>query len=876
MATSKNIDDGFLDYISTTFKSNLTAGGVLFGTILYPLYILTHTVATYIILSVVLVVITTFLIDKIRLFVISRNILKVTDVSTSSENTIESTNEEIEKEIALTNKPTQVLSNNQIDDDIFIEDEEEIEKKSEAKSILGLENNRSFSDLEKVANNENNLNKSDLFEFPTNTINTTNINEPSKPSIIVHDEDTFSINNSKNVIDLSASNNIISESNNDNNNDKQIEDERKQAALDYIRITQGKFKETNSIKNAPKVEQKQEEVKEETVKLESKLTNLSSYIAQTSENNDRINQISSITDKLNSLANNLNSNSNDIYDENLTKENFRPISERPHNITLPSFKDINGFSPRKASAVYTGEVNDNIVESKGPRIVQESMIEPPKPKPTKPTYTKPPKYIKPSPELLEKYSSQIESDEQILQEKANLIVSTLENFKIGTKVINAVKGPTFTRYELQMAPGIAVSSVTPKIPDLSMALESSSSVRVQIPIPGKNAFGIEVPNKKRVFIGLREIVESPTFINSKSPLTIALGKDISNEPKIACLDELVHTLVAGSTGSGKSVCLHTILISLLYKTGPEDLKLLLVDPKMVEFPLYNNLPHMLIPEAITDCDKAIMALNWLVEEMDRRYVRLMQAKVRNIDGYNQCPEVLSGVLPKMYYIVMVFDEVGDYMAQRKKEIEEKVVRLAAKSRACGIHLILTTQRPTTDVITGTIKTNLPSRIAFAVNSYIDSKTILESAGAESLLGKGDMLLSPKGSNDLTRIQCANVKDAELQAVIQFIKDNNPAEFDEEIYDQMFNKKDGFDPTGNVDDAFDPMLKDCLRYFIKTKKCSASSLQGNFSIGYPKANRIVQQMEKANFISPADEHNGRRTIYITAQEFEERFGEGIDE
>jgi S-DNA-T family DNA segregation ATPase FtsK/SpoIIIE len=270
-----------------------------------------------------------------------------------------------------------------------------------------------------------------------------------------------------------------------------------------------------------------------------------------------------------------------------------------------------------------------------------------------------------------------------------------------------------------------------------------------------------------------------------------------------------------------------------------------------------------------------MVLEWLVEEMERRYKRLSSVCCRNIEGYNESPEVKSGKLPKMYYIVMVFDEVGDYMAIAKKEIEDKVMRLAAKSRAAGIHLILTTQRPTVDVITGTIKANLPSRIAFAVNSYNDSKTILESAGAESLLGMGDMLFLPKGSNDMERIQCAFVNDSELMSVVNYIKENNDAEFDEEIADQMFNKKEGFDPTNGVDETFDPMLKECLKFFIKSKKASASSLQGYFAMGYPKANKIVLQMEKAGFVSPGD-HNGRRTLYITEQEFEERFGESIDE
>ena len=529
-----------------------------------------------------------------------------------------------------------------------------------------------------------------------------------------------------------------------------------------------------------------------------------------------------------------------------------------------------------AKKVYTGEVKENIVDSQGFRPVQVTWSDnTPKPNNSiqQKMYKKPPTYIKPPLDLLKKYSTNIEADIDYVNEKGQLIVDTLKAFKIDTKIINAIKGPTFTRYELQMAPGISVNSVNNKINDLSMALESTC--RVQVPIPGKNAFGIEVPNKNRMTVGLREILESSNFQNSKSPLTFALGKNISATCKVASIDKLVHTLVAGSTGSGKSVCLNTMLVSLLYKASPDDLRLILVDPKTVEFSMFNNLPHMLIPNTITECDKAIAALGWLVDEMERRYRRLNQLGVKKISEYNESPEVISGAVPKMYYIVMVFDEVGDFMNRAKKEIEEKILLLAAKSRACGIHLVLATQRPTVDVITGTIKANLPSRIAFAVNSYNDSKTILESSGAEYLLGMGDMLFLPQGSNDMDRIQGCFIDNNELKSIINFVKENNEAIYDEEIEDQMFNKKEGFDPTNGVEDQFDPLLKDCLKYFIKAKKASASSLQAYFGIGYPKANKIVLQMEKAGFVSAGDS-NGRRTLFITPQEYEERFGENLDE
>ena len=815
-------------------------------------------------MSVVLVILSAFLIDRLKLSFSSKSVFTVTDVQAHELENSDSNEEDslFEDEIPLTSSTTKKVSP-QIDEDIFISDEDESEEKSEAKSILGLSKSRTIRDLDSIAEEASKV----VSVETENTIDGTSLSKP-KPTIIVHDEDSLDINSNKFV--FSNSFKKISE-----RDEQQIkEDERKKAALDYLNISKGKF----NAKNMPKGIDNVSSVKQE--KLESSQTNLNinnntteEFSRQTVENNNRLSQLTNLSERLGGLSNKPSSEINvpkvDLYDESLTKKSFELNKEHiTQQITLPNIQ-----TPKKAQEVYNGAVNENIVEATGFKPVQVSMNEPAKPKSTQKLYKKPPVYNRPPVDLLKKYSSQIESDEKLMKEKADKIVNTLGNFKINTTIIDAIKGPTFTRYELQMAPGISVSSINSKIDDLSMALESRC--RVQIPIPGKNAFGIEVPNKKRVIVGLRDIIESPSFQNSKSPLTIALGKDISNECKVASIDKMVHTLVAGSTGSGKSVCLHTILISLLYKAGPEDLKLLLVDPKMVEFPLYNNLPHMLIPNAITECDKAIMALNWLVEEMERRYKLLNQVCVRNIESYNESSEVISGQLPKMFYIVMVFDEVGDYMVIAKKEIEEKVVRLAAKSRACGIHLILTTQRPTTDVITGTIKTNLPSRIAFAVNSYIDSKTILETSGAEFLLGMGDMLFLPKGSNDTDRIQCAYLHDTEIKSVINYIKENNEAEFDEEIVDQMFNKKEGFDPTNGAEEMFDPMLKDCLKYFIKSKKASASSLQGYFSMGYPKANKIVLQMEKAGFVSPGD-NNGRRTLYITEQEFEERFGEGIDE
>lgn len=856
LATSSGLDTNFANYISTTFKSKITAGGVLFGTILYPIYFLSYDVASYIFLIIVLVVLTAFLIDRIYVENKNKKVL-ASDLKKPASEEIEedSSLEETEDEIPMASSSN---SQNQ-DDDIFISDEEENEQREEAKSILGL--SKEPISIQEKSNDDTNYTKELEKQFVDDSA-LEQKKEDKKPTIFVHD--------GFNDISLNSEEKVVIE-------EPVVVDkdaERKKAALDYLNISRGKFETKNQKQEFDNISPNRETKNVDTLKLET----------QMQENKNRLNELKN---KFNLLQNNNEKESAgvnpfktksedtkqmDIYDGNFTKSDFVENKEKYSDSNQKFNNAIKKF-PEIAQKIYSGDVKENIIDTEGFKPVQVSINEPRRVTTTQKIYKKPPTYVKPPLDLLRKYSTSIEADSEYIAEKGQLIVDTLKAFKIETKIINAIKGPTFTRYELQMAPGISVNSVNNKINDLSMALESTC--RVQVPIPGKNAFGIEVPNKNRMTVGLREILESSNFQNSKSPLTFALGKDISATCKVACIDKLVHTLVAGSTGSGKSVCLNTMLVSLLYKASPEDLRLILVDPKTVEFTLFNNLPHMLIPNTITECDKAISALGWLVEEMDRRYKKLNALGVKKISEYNETPEVLTGQVPKMYYIVMVFDEVGDFMNRAKKEIEEKILLLAAKSRACGIHLVLATQRPTVDVITGTIKANLPSRIAFAVNSYNDSKTILESSGAEYLLGMGDMLFLPQGSNDMDRIQGCFINNNELKSIINFIKDNNEAEFDEEIEDQMFNKKDGFDSSNGVEDVFDPLLKDCLKYFIKSKKASASSLQAYFGIGYPKANKIVLQMEKAGFVSPGD-NNGRRTLYITQQEFEERFGEDLDE
>lgn len=891
MITSRGIDLGFSEYMSITFKEHITAGGVLFSVLLYPFYYLTHTVATYVILSCILVVISAFLIDKIRTFVIARSTFAVDDSNIENKVANNDINDEVYEELAVESDYVPSKTNDLIDNDIFIADEEDEDEldstRNDAMKKLGLRPERTIQDLEKVVELSNISEDEEVLS--SNTISSfENVQETksAKPNIIVH-EDDLGININNFVYENKTSDKVVNEI----SEKEKKEEERKRAALEFLEISKGKFK---TSKDMPKGV---DNVKDDRPTKVAPVINTNVPRPIPTQSSQGFSSINSSSTTNTSQV--INSQKPELFNPNrpldVSQNGFEKKSyldstsdkdefleslnanrqNGGHSILMPSNVNVTGkanFVPEKAKERYNGDVNENIVAPEKNANRQISIDDPiiSKPKPIK--IPKP--YKRPPIDLLIKHDSQVNVDHDLLNENAQNIVSTLKSFKIDTEVLNIVQGPTFTCYEMKMMPGIPVNTIFSKENDLKMVLKSDK-IRLQVPIPGKNAFGIEVPNAKRTMVGLRDIIESDAFKNSSSPLTIALGKDIYNNCKVHQIDKMIHTLVAGGTGSGKSVCLHTLLVSMLYKASPDELKLLLVDPKRVELGFYNRLPHMLIPEAINDIDKAIKALEWLVKEMERRYTRLQSIFAKNIIAYNNSPEVKSGQLEKMYYIVMVFDEVGDFMIQAKKEIEDNIKRLAAMSRACGIHLILTTQKPTQEVITGTIKTNLPSRIAFAVTSNIDSRVILDTVGAETLLGKGDMLFLPQGGQT-ERMQCAFVDDdKELKTILNYIRDNNEADFDETIEDEMFNKKDSFDIGNGAEDVTDPLVKDCMRLFIKKKKASAGSIQSFFSVGWPRASKIMAQLEKLNYVSSGDNKNNR-TILMSVQEFEEIFGESIDD
>ena len=480
-------------------------------------------------------------------------------------------------------------------------------------------------------------------------------------------------------------------------------------------------------------------------------------------------------------------------------------------------------------------------------------------------------YEKPPIDFITTQSVDLSTLNEDVAVKRVLLENSLETFGVPAKVQGVVIGPAVTRYELEMPQGISVSKIKNRADDIALSLAAEGSIRIEAPVPGKSVVGIEVPNASIATISLKDVLVSKEFTQGSSPLTFALGKDINGHTICCNMQKLTHLLVAGATGSGKSVCLNAIILSIMYKASPEDVRIILIDPKRVEFSSYEGLPHLIMPEIVCDTQKAINTLSWAVNEMERRFEILGYARVKNIDEYNQTPDVLNGKVEKMPFIVIIVDELADLMMTGKKDVEEKVCRLAQKARAAGIHLILATQRPSVDVITGLIKSNFPSRISFAVTSAVDSMTILDRVGAEKLLGKGDMLYFPNGAKDPMRVQGCFITTNEINNIVDYVRDNNKPIFDKDIEDQINNPNKGSGNGGaNYNNDMDPLLPQALKASIECKQASATMIRRRFAIGYPRAARIIDQMEAAGYISSADGVKGR-TVYITMEEFEQIFG-----
>ena len=477
-------------------------------------------------------------------------------------------------------------------------------------------------------------------------------------------------------------------------------------------------------------------------------------------------------------------------------------------------------------------------------------------------------YEYPPIEILSKgQKSTLKGGARALTNTASKLQKTLYSFGVSAKVENVSVGPTITRYELRPAEGVRVNKIANLADDIALNL-AAETIRIEAPIPGKQAVGIEVPNQEKQAVHLREVLESSKFENDKSKTIVALGKDVAGQTEIADIAKMPHVLIAGSTGSGKSVCINTIITSIIYKAKPSEVKFVMIDPKMVELSVYNGIPHLLIP-VVTDPKKAAGALAWAVQEMENRYTLFAERGVKDLQGYNKIIEKKEKGVGKLPKIVIIIDELADLMMVAKNDVEEAICRLAQKARAAGMHLVIATQRPSVDVITGLIKANVPSRIAFAVSSQIDSRTILDTVGAEKLLGKGDMLFFPVGAPKPSRIQGAFVSEEEVEKIVDFLKSNGEATYNTDIIETIENsgKLDQEVKSQSEDDDTDELLPEAIEMVVETGQASTSFIQRRFKVGHARAGRIIDQMEERGIVS-GFQGSKPREVLITLEKLNE--------
>lgn len=572
------------------------------------------------------------------------------------------------------------------------------------------------------------------------------------------------------------------------------------------------------------------------------------------------------------LSNNINTNNKNEFNS-VESTNISTNTYEKYKVESNNEESVLSYYPIKEPKVIktpTGEtasqlpiyaVNNTKIE----KVTEEKKLQPI----VRTPYVYPPiDYLVAYENVTEDYSDEIAMRSRKLEE-------LLASFDIGAKVVTTVRGPVVTRYELEIEAGTSVKRVELLSKDITMGLESPSEVIIQAPIPGKNRFGVEVPNRTRTKVPMRDIISSDTFKSNKSPVVFALGKDVAGKEILCDIKRMPHLLVAGSTGMGKSVCLNSLIVSLLYHASPEDVRIILIDPKRVEFNIYEGLPHLLIDEIINDSEKAITAFDWAISEMERRFNLFQASKTRDMDSYNESLDLTTH--KKLPRIIIIVDEVSDLMSYNKKDLESRIIRIAQKARAAGIHLILATQRPSVDVITGVIKTNLPSRISFKLSNGIDSKTVLDETGAEKLLGYGDMFYKPVDFADKLRVQGCLVETKEVERIVQFVIDNNPADFDDDIKKIINTPKE---TTENMEVSFsnketdimkDEIFKEAVRLAIESSQISISMLQRKYSVGYARAGKMIDAMERMGYVS-AFNGSKPREVFVTREQFERDFGE----
>jgi S-DNA-T family DNA segregation ATPase FtsK/SpoIIIE len=475
-------------------------------------------------------------------------------------------------------------------------------------------------------------------------------------------------------------------------------------------------------------------------------------------------------------------------------------------------------------------------------------------------------------------SSKNNSSAQEQKATADLLVKTLKDFGISTRIVDISSGPTVTRYELEPSAGVKISRITGLSDDLALRL-ATTGVRIEAPIPNKAAVGIEVPNRKPTGVSLRELIDSDEFARAKSPLTVSLGKDISGGIVLADLTRMPHLLIAGTTGSGKSVCTNAMIQSVLYKASPNEVRMLLIDPKQVEFGVYNGIPHLLVP-VVTDPRKAAGALGWAVTEMLNRYKLFAENNVRDLNSYNELAKKSDNLSP-MPLILIIIDELADLMMAAASEVEDAIIRLAQMARAAGMHLVIATQRPSVDVITGLIKANIPSRLALTVASAVDSRTILDTGGAEKLLGRGDMLFMPVGVNKPMRVQGCFVSNQEVESVVSYLKNTAEHEYDQKVIEEIDKQAAASESSSGRSDAndvenSDEMLPQAIEAVIEAGSASTSMLQRRLRLGYARAGRLIDEMEKRGIIGPYEGSKPRQVLLTRQQWLEMNYNRGDEE
>ena len=825
-------------YLSQTYNS-LSAGGLLISLFTYPLVKLIQYFGAYVVFSILLIFSAYKILDY---FIINKNSINFIGKNKKQKARIE--------EVKISNSASeylndQIFNNSEKNPEIVVDAEisSDEAKRLEAKRRLGIGQ----------AKNQ-----------PVETLNNKQLETFNKFYNRTDDAPIFKDYEDENIDEKLSNFNAFNSSTFTGSKSQTRENDknRREKNLEFLRATIDPNYRKTSMEDIAKLKNK-------NLNLEDNLKNLpiNDLIKESEElkqqerekNNSAIEQNGLYSSNI-SNEDNLNNNTNSTNNINNNANN----SNKGDKISDVKIDDL-------INKVKNLEKSEEVTKEEK-KYTQTNLLDTKK-EPKMAIYKKPSRYVRPTTDLLNNISTDANKYCENYEEKAKIIETTLENFRVPAKVIGVTCGPAVTRFELEMPPGISVNKINQYSNDIAMALASSHGVRIEAPIPGKSAVGIEVPNDEIATVGLRECLESKEFYGAKGKLTFALGKDINGKYRVCDLSKMPHLLVAGTTGSGKSVCLNVMLISLLYKCSPEELRLVIVDPKRVEFSMFNNLPHLLIPEIISNSDKTINALNYLINEMERRYEKFEEAYVKKIEEYNETEDVVSGKAPKLPYIVMILDEMNDLMSSNKKEIEDRITRIAQKARAAGIHLVLATQRPSVDVITGTIKANLPSRIAFAVSSFIDSKTILDRVGAEKLLGKGDMLYYPQELPEPARIQCAFISNEELKNVIQFIKQNNEGVFDEQAEREINKTSDnnGIASSGYDPNELDSLMPDALKYVIEIGQASISKLQRHFALGFSRAGKIIDQMERLHYISPAD-GSRPRTVYLTMDEYRQIYGD----